>query len=293
MTGSLQEHLAGGVTTVARAWSIHRADGVVLGFTDHDRDLVFDGVTFRADSGLNAAALVQTRGLAVDNSEALGALSDSALREEEIEAGAFDGAEVCIWTVNWAEPAQRMVTFRGHIGDITREGGAFRAELRGVSEALNQPRGRVLQAACDAELGDARCGVDLTAPMMQWQGSVIEVQSGSVVRLPAGVGAADGWFANGRIAVLSGDASGQGCRVQGDILQPDGSRLLYLWRPLTGALVAGDSVVVTTGCDKCLATCRDKFANVVNFRGFPDIPSEDWVAVHPPATAERGGGSRR
>ena len=42
-------------------------------------------------------------------------------------------------------------------------------------------------------------------------------------------------------------------------------------------IAAGDTFVVTAGCDKRFATCRDRFDNVVNFRGFPHIPGNDFV----------------
>jgi uncharacterized phage protein (TIGR02218 family) len=44
-------------------------------------------------------------------------------------------------------------------------------------------------------------------------------------------------------------------------------------RPIT----ATDAFVVRAGCDKRLATCGTKFANVANFRGFPHIPGQDAV----------------
>ena len=126
-------HIAPGVTTLCHCWQVTRADGVVFAFTDHDMPLAFAGVTFRADTGLSARALAQTSGLSVDNTEALGALSDDAIREDEIEQGRFDGAEVQAWLVNWAEPAQRVLQFRGSIGELHRTGGSFRAELRGLT----------------------------------------------------------------------------------------------------------------------------------------------------------------
>ena len=55
-------------TTIARAWMVRRADGMVLGFTDHDAVLTFEGVRFRPAHGLSARALVQATGLSVDNS---------------------------------------------------------------------------------------------------------------------------------------------------------------------------------------------------------------------------------
>jgi len=70
---ALQEHLQEKLTSVARCWALTRRDGRVFGFTDHDRELSFDGIVFRADSGMTARVLEQVTGLAVDNTEAIGA----------------------------------------------------------------------------------------------------------------------------------------------------------------------------------------------------------------------------
>ncbi|MBW6496728.1 MAG: DUF2163 domain-containing protein [Burkholderiaceae bacterium] len=43
LSPELQAHLDEGTTTLALCWRISRNDGVALGFTDHDRALVFDG----------------------------------------------------------------------------------------------------------------------------------------------------------------------------------------------------------------------------------------------------------
>ena len=150
------------MTTVARAWAVTRQDGVRLGFTDHDVDLTFDCIdTSAADTGLAAMALQQGTGLSVDNTEAIGALSAEAITEADIAAGRYDNAEVVAWLVNWADVSERDIQFHGTIGEIRRSGGAFQAELRGLSEALNRPLGRVFQRPCSAVLGDAACRVDL------------------------------------------------------------------------------------------------------------------------------------
>ncbi|MGR3198136.1 MAG: DUF2163 domain-containing protein, partial [Paracoccus sp. (in: a-proteobacteria)] len=151
-------------TTIARAWSIRRADGMDLGFTDHDEVLEFEGMKFRPDRGLTARALVQATGLSADNSEAVGALSDDAITERDLMAGRWDEAELCMWEVNWSDPQARKMVFRGHLGDVSRANGAFRAELRGLSERLNAPQGRVYHPRCHARLGDAACKVDLKGP---------------------------------------------------------------------------------------------------------------------------------
>lgn len=161
---ALFSHLETGSTSVCRSWVIRRRDGVVLGFTDHDRDLVVDGVTCRADTGMTARALQQTTGLSVDNTEAFGALSASAITEDDLVAGRFDRAEVVAYLVNWANPQDFLIQFRGNLGEISRVGGSFKAELRGLTDLLNRPHGMAYTPGCSAVLGDSRCRFDLGQP---------------------------------------------------------------------------------------------------------------------------------
>ncbi len=286
----LAAHLRSGATTVARAWALERADGVVMGFTDHDRDLAFDGVTFRADSGLSARALAQSTGLAVDNTEAAGALSDAALREEDILAGRYDGAALRIWEVNWADVAQRRMIFRGTLGEISRADGAFRAELRGLAEALGQPQGRVYQGVCAAVLGDAACGVDLSQPGMSSERPAEAVEGSRVFRFEEFAGFEERWFEKGRLRVLSGAAQGLYGVIKNDRMNGAGRRI-ELWEPIPADVAPGDMLRIEAGCDKRAATCRLKFGNFVNFRGFPHIPGEDWLMAVPRSDGVNDGGS--
>lgn len=290
---ALAAHLAEGVTTVARAWEVVRKDGRRFGFTDHDRDLSFGGVVFRADTGMSAGAVQQGTGLSVDNSEAVGALSDASVTEADIAAGRFDGAEVTAWLVNWADVAARKVLFRGALGEITRSGGAFTAELRGLTEWLNRPVGRVFQAPCLAVLGDATCGVDTEAEGMWVEATVTEVSdTGAVTVVGASAFAAE-WFQRGRLTVRSGDAEGLWGAIKRDVLYDDGARQVHLWEPLRAKLAVGDTVKLIVGCDKRFETCRAKFDNLINFQGFPDIPQEEWILIHPTMARARTGGSLR
>lgn len=297
MDTALQEHLASGLTTLSRCWSITRRDGVVHGFTDHDVDLEFDGQLFKADTGMTALALEQSTGLSVDNTEAMGALSDAAIREEDIEAGRYDGAEVLCWLVNWADVAQRSVQFRGSIGELRRSGGAFHAELRGLTELLNRPLGRVYQKPCTAVLGDGGCGFDLDTPGFAAELAVETVDSAQVFTFALSNGAildgfAGGWFKRGRLVVQSGVAAQLSGLIKKDITSA-GKRVIELWQPLRADVVAGDMVRLVAGCDKRFSTCRAKFGNHLNFQGFPDLPGDDWSLALPSASIDNGGGSRR
>lgn len=285
-----QAHLDSGTTTLARCWALTRRDGVVLGFTDHDRDIVFEGIDFRADTGLSARALQQTTGLAIDNTEALGALSSAAVTEADIRAGRYDGADVVAWVVNWAAPEERVRLFRGSLGEITRAGGGFQAELIGLTEALNRPQGRVYQAPCAAVLGDAACGVDPSGPAWSGSGIVVATEAGKRFRISGLDGFEGQWFRRGRLVVTSGVAAGLSGVIKDDGLSA-GLRNIELWQSLRAEIEVGDTVRLEAGCDKRPETCRGKFSNFVNYRGFPHMPGEDElvnVAVADAVTA-RGG----
>ena len=284
----LYAHLATGATTVCRAWAVVRRDGTVYGFTDHDRDLAFDGVAFLASTGLTARALQQTTGLSVDNTEALGALSDASVSEADLLAGRFDGAEVRAWLVNWASVEDRVLQFRGTFGEVSRAGGAFQAELRGLTEGLNQPQGLAYQRGCSAVLGDGKCRFDLAQPGYSSERVVEEVVDQRVFRFASFNGFDDRWFERGRLVGVSGGAAALVGIVKNDRIVGAG-REVELWQSLGSDLVAGDVIRIEAGCDKRAETCRVKFANFLNFRGFPHIPGEDWLTSYPVSSrANRG-----
>lgn len=289
---ALRAHAQTGLTTMCHAWAITRRDGTVLAFTDHDTTLIFEGMTFRADSGLTAQALAQSTGLSVDNTEAIGALSHAAIREEDIEQGRFDGAEVRCWQVNWADVTQRMMLFRGSIGEMHRAGGVFRTELRGLAEALNRPLGRVYQKPCTAVLGDGGCKFDLTRAGYAHTLVVETHEDGRVFRWTKMAGFDDGWFTRGRLEIEEGPGKGLWGMIKRDVLR-DGAREIELWEPLRLSVTTGTRVRLVAGCDQQMETCRLKFNNLLNFQGFPDLPNEDWVMAVPRASGANTGGSQR
>lgn len=288
---ALLSHLATGSTTVCRAWTVRRRDGLVLGFTDHDRDLMVDGVACRADTGMTARTLQQTTGLSVDNSEAFGALSAAAITEDDLTAGRFDGAEVRAYLVNWVMPEEFVLQFRGSLGEITRVDGSFKAELRGLTELLNRPHGMAYTPGCSAVLGDGRCRFALTQPGYFAEVAVDAVEDGRVFAFRDFASFEERWFEGGRFAVISGAAIGLVGVVKID-RQVGTQRRVELWQSLRAPIAAGDLVRIHAGCDKSATTCRVKFANFLNFRGFPHIPGEDWLASYP-VPGRSNGGSRQ
>ncbi|HEU0095528.1 MAG TPA: DUF2163 domain-containing protein [Rhizomicrobium sp.] len=264
-----------------------RGDGAVQGFTDHDRALSFGGVDYQAASGFTASEVQSSLGLTVDNLTLAGALSAATLNEADLAAGLYDNAAIEIWRVNWADVAQRVLMRSGTLGEVTRSGGAFAAEIRGLAQALNQPVGRAFGHMCDADLGDARCGLAITAT----NGAVVTAVDSRRFIVSELDAFASGDLTGGKLIFTSGAADGQAMEIKrhgasGGIVS------IELWQSLSEAVAAGDGFAVTPGCDKTFSTCRGRFANAANFRGFPYMPGNDAVLAVPAAGQVLDGGSR-
>jgi uncharacterized phage protein (TIGR02218 family) len=283
LSPALAAHLAGGVTTMAYCWRITRRDAEVLGFTEHDENIVCDGTAFEATSGLTASQIQTALGLSVDNFTAAGALSSAAISETDILAGRYDDAALELLWVNWADPTQFIVVSSGHLGEIKRAGLAFTAEFRSLAARLNQKIGGTYQRTCSATLGDAKCRIDLTRSELR---GTAAVQTEGLVRriVITGLGAyAADWFTHGRAAFSSGLNTGIAMEIKKHT-RSAGQDVLELWNAPPFAFEIGDEATVTAGCAKSFAACKNKFANQANFRGFPHIPGADHVM----AAAKRG-----
>jgi uncharacterized phage protein (TIGR02218 family) len=261
------------VTTLASAWRLTRRDGAVFGFTDHDEDLSFAGTLFRARSGWTAGESEAARGFGAGTEAVDGGFSDEAIREADVERGLFDGASVETFRVDWREPGHHVLMEVADLGEVTRGPAGFRAELRGLAARLDRQRGRTYRRRCDAALGDRRCGVDLKA----WTRSVeIVSATDTVIEVRAIQPIARGdhpLFAQGRL-LLGGGAAALPLRglAEGEA---EGVLRLFLHRAPARLPEPRERVSLVAGCDRSFATCRERFGNGVNFRGFPHLPGAD------------------
>ena len=276
LSPTLQAHLDDGTTTLSWCWRISRADDVTLGFTDHDAVLTFDGTDFEPESGFAASEVRSGSDLSVDAQDAEGVLTSDRITETDIVDGRWDAAQVELWRVNWADTSQRVLLRRGAVGQIRRGRMAFVAEVRSLAHALGQTVGRTFQASCDAALGDARCGIDLESAAYKGSGVVTDLLRDRAF-LASGLSAfSAGWFTSGTLTWTSGANAGRITEVLGHGLTDAIAYLTLLEAPVRG-IADGDAFIARAGCDKRIATCGAKFANTVNFRGFPNIPGQDAV----------------
>jgi uncharacterized phage protein (TIGR02218 family) len=281
----LAAHLASGATTLCHCWKVTRTGASPMGFTDHDEAVSFDGTVYAAATGFEASAIEAGLGLSVANQDVMGALASAGLTEADLAAGFYDGAGIEIWRVNWANPAQRVMLLAGEIGAVTRTPLAFTAEVRSLAHRLNRPVGRVYQYACDADLGDARCKVNVNQPAFRATGAVTGVAGARQFAGSGLSGFAPGWFVNGTIAWTSGANAGLTRPVKASA-----GADLELWEPMPFPVAVADAFAVTAGCSKTFAVCKAKFNNGLNFRGAPLMPGNDWVVSAPAAGGHNDGG---
>lgn len=186
--GALLTHYQSGDTTIATLWKVTRADGLVLGFTDHDRDLTVGAVTYLAASGFNRSAVETRANLGVDDLELEGALDSPAITEADLDAGLWDYAQVEIYRCNWKDLTQGLENVRrGWLGEVRAKDFSWVAELRGLMQPLQQQVIEISTPACRAALGDTRCKVRLDPPA--WAATTAysvradgAAESGSVVK---------------------------------------------------------------------------------------------------------------
>jgi uncharacterized phage protein (TIGR02218 family) len=282
--------LAAGATTLCTCWRLTRRDGRVFGATDHDRLIRIDDVDYLPTYGLTGASFESSNGLAPGKATAEGALDAEFITEADLVAGLWDGARVDVWRVDWTSLADRVRIWSGRLSEITRSGDTFSAELVSLKADLERPIGRIYTRACDAEVGDARCKVDLSLSSLRGEGVVTEV-SGDRSFLVNDLSAfSDDWFAGGSLAWTSGANAGVTARILRHIAGAVAE--IKLAAAPRVHIAVGDAFSVTAGCDKRFATCGAKFANRDNFRGFPHLLGDDALLAGPASDRPNDGGGR-
>jgi uncharacterized phage protein (TIGR02218 family) len=209
---ALTGHHNDAVQTRAWCWRVTRTDGQVFGFTSVDRDLVIDGVTYAAATGISPYAIAGRSDLSVQNMQVAGLLDSTGITEEDIAAGLWDGASVVNFEVNFDDLTQgTMVLATGVLGPVRAGRVAFEAELRGLAQRLQQPIGEVFTIGCQASLGDSRCKVSLASWTVT--GTVTAAASARAFTDSARAEAAH-YFTAGLITWTSGENDGLSMEVR-------------------------------------------------------------------------------
>lgn len=256
------------LSTLAFAWRVERRDGITLGFTSHDRDLVIGGLVYASAPGMLPSAIERSDGLEADDVRLAAALTSDAFSDDDLLSGRWDGAALTLSAVDWTAPdTAPVVLIAGEFGEVEIRGEGFAVGLRGPTSVLDAPANEETSPECRAQFGDKRCRVDLSGRRMM---AVVAAASDRTVTLTGAL--PDGDFASGTLRWLTGANAGLESRIVGN-----GGATLTLRDVPAAAVTAGTRVDVVEGCDKRLATCIGRFANAINFRGEPHLPGNDLL----------------
>lgn len=161
--------LAASTADLATIWQVTRMDGTVFRFTDHDADLTVSGNTYAAATGFKRMAVSSTSDASVSETEVHGILDSASITATDLRNGIWNYAQVQIGLVCWSNTAAgRMAMVYGRLGEVSHdEGERFWAELRGLTQLLQQSTGESYSAECRADLGDTRCGMPIDPAVIQ------------------------------------------------------------------------------------------------------------------------------
>lgn len=267
---ALQDHLDSGLMTMATCCKITRVDGLELYLTDHIKNLTIDGDLYEAAFGYTPSESDTKSDLSTANMEIIALLDSPRITSRDIMVGLFDGARVDFFAVNYVDVSMGKIYHpAGIMGDITIEKGRFTAELMGIMGKLSQYYGSSTSLDCPADLGDAACGVDMTAAGMSFTGTTSELSSRDKV-LAVDRTEEDGFFKDGSFEFTSGDNQSL---VRDIKIYETGVFVLML--PVPFDVAVGTDYKCRIGCDKTLAVCISKFDNAIRFRGQPFMVSTD------------------
>jgi uncharacterized phage protein (TIGR02218 family) len=256
------------LTTLAFCWRLARRDGVVLGFTSHDRDLIIDDLLYRATPGMVPSAIERSVSLDPDSVDLSGVLTSDAISARDLIAGRWDGAALRLFAVDWSNPdADTLHLVRGTLGAVSIKGEAFEVELNGPTAIFDAPVVEETSPDCRASLGDKRCGVDLAGRVL-----ITTITAADDIEVNVAASLNPGDYAQGRLRWLDGANAG----TEGLILANDAGTI-SLADPPPLSPVAGDRVEIRHGCDRRFSTCVSRFANALNFRGEPHLPGNDLL----------------
>jgi len=292
---ALKAHYAGNVLTLATIWRITLISGTIKYFTDHDKDITYDGETYLATGGYSASDIQSTSALNVDNLEVNGFLLAPHISRDELLAGRWNHAKVEIMRVNYKDLTMLHEDLgTGRLGEVKIGRNKFTAELRLLMQPLQRNIGSLTSPVCRYDLGDSRCTKDLTdytvlaaevTSLIDERTFITDLPSSTVRLTPSTTGApTDDYFQGGPLTWVSGNSEGLKREVE---LYDAATGTVTLAVGMYDTIQVGDTFNIVSGCNKLLKTgsaayngdCKIKFGNVINFGGEPELSGEKSLNI--------------
>lgn len=276
----LKTALANGASTLARLFTITRKDGTIYRFTDLDVDVTYLSNVYESSTGCDVATINVSSGRSPQTTELRVMFTTGFLQEIDAIRGKFDDAKMDIWFIDYSDLGLgHGVLLEGNLGSFenTHLGyGSF--EIQSLWARMRKPIGEVYSPECRADLGDSKCTISLASVQQLLTVTTVLSQAYVVGTIPLIAGA--NYFLNGVCEWQTGNNT----NVAMEIISDGGTgttRTIRLALPMGGTIQVGDTAKLYAGCDKTIATCKNKFNNAINFQGEPAVPGADFAQGYP------------
>lgn len=283
LAAGMVTHLAASAHARVRMLRLDLVDGTTLAVSDHDTTLSFDlgdgAVDYSPRTGIIPSDLSLSTGFDADDIEVSGPLVEVATEAWHVTramvlGGRFDDATARFFQANWRNLSQGPVRLlKGRVVLAEVEGSRFKLTIHSEITRFNQEVGRTITGYCDADFGDTRCGYVVT-PVAA---TVTAVASSREFTVSFSGTYANDYFNRGTVTFTSGALNGT---RPVEVFDWSAAGVIALWTELAATPEVGDTLDLRQGCGKTRADCV-AFANIVNFRGFPDVPGTDQVLKYP------------
>lgn len=292
---NLSEELPNSIkSTFCQIWKVEREDGVIQGFTNHDRNFNFDGVAYPAVFGFSGTSSSKTSELSTDSTELTGVFGDSNytdsqffslfVMENDFITGKYDNASVTVSVFDWINNSIFSTQFKGSIGGysvgyLPNKAKQYQFEVQSLAEKLDVSVSSETSSECRHRFlsqGYGRCNLspspDNTTNVNLPQLKAVVSGVNSLTHLLITSPATNNWegYKYGTIRFLTGILTGKEVYII-DSFFPDGIVLLY---PLPFTPSIGDEVRFTKPCNKTVEACNN-YGNIGNYGGFPRLPGID------------------
>lgn len=268
---------------MADLYTITLVGGAVLRWTNVDSTLIVSGNTFNVGPLISRGSTRLQAGIEVDSLRVT-LSADASVMINGVPlvafaaAGGLDGARLQLERVFMPAPgdtsAGTILLFGGRVSDVVCKRFEVELEAKSDTELLDVQMPRILyQPACANTLYDSPCALARAAWVINGTAQGVLAGNATVVHALA---QATGYFDLGVMTFTSGANNGVSRTVK-SYVNAIGNKGITTVRPWPGVVSAGDTFQIVPGCDKTQATCKNKFNNLANFRGFPYVPAPETV----------------
>lgn len=280
-TPEMIDSLASNITTLCPIWKITSRDGVVAAYCAHTRNtvgrlmngaspFVFNGVTYKTSAAQPTRSMSKI-GLS-PNSTQISGFFDDLITREDVESGRWKLARVVLETVNYLDLSLGSTDILdGFTGKWSPYGNAYQVEVLSKATLLAQQIG---EQTSPTDRNPFPAGLDKAA----WTITRGVVSSADRRHLVInGAVPDDHYYKYGVIKWLSGGNT----HILGMEIKDNVGAAIELQLPVPRDIIAGDSVSLLAGYDGTREQARDKFDDMINFNGEPDLPGLKVIFTYP------------